>query len=487
MRQCPGSALPCVVLVRVSPSLFTSGLPDMSNASAAILVVDDEELMRGFVVDALLNAGYRVEAASCSDQAREKACGTDIDLMVTDICLGSESGIELVREFATAHPLVPVILMTGYASQDYVLASRELDTCAFLTKPFTHSQLHCSVITGLEERRSRVARDESISRGDRDATCGLAGTSGYVVGLRRLILQVARGDFPIIIQGPSGSGKELVARAIHANSRRGGELMVPVNCAAIPESLQESEFFGHKKGAYTGAYTDREGIIGVADNSTLFLDEVGELTLATQSKLLRVLENKEYQPVGETRPRSVSMRVICATNRDLGQMVAQGAFREDLYYRLKGDVITTSALDEHREDIPDLVWHFLAACTAEGAPSEITREALTFLANRRWPGNIRELRTAVVRLSHAATGMRRVNLAVIEAVLHERFGDEIAVQTYRDAKMLMLEKFEREYFAKLLKRTQGNLTRAAEAAGLHRPNLARKLHTCGISPERYRR
>lgn len=322
---------------------------------------------------------------------------------------------------------------------------------------------------------------------DSNERLGFVGSSSYLRRLRDEIRTVAAGDFPVLIQGDSGTGKELVAVAIHRCSGRGEKQMVVVNCAAVPHQLEEAAFFGHIKGAFTGADRAHEGLIAGAAGSTLFLDEIAETSLEVQAKLLRVLDTGEYLPVGASAMRRVDIRVVSATNRSLEQRVARGLFREDLFFRLKGMVLSTVPLRRHREDIPELVMHFLREQEESSAPADITPSALALLGGYEWPGNVRELRYTVEVLCVASSGRCCIDEHTVQRVLNLNMdtNDDEPVP-YAEAKARAMGRFEHSYFAELLRRYRGNVTRVAESAGMHRPNVARKLKALGIRASDYR-
>ncbi|MBD3316631.1 MAG: response regulator [Chitinivibrionales bacterium] len=456
------------------------------NADTSVLIVDDEECFRGFVSDALRSEGYHVHTAEGVVDARLLTAESPVDVVVTDIQLRDGTGLELVRHFQTISPATGIIVITGYPDQDHVAFSEEREVCAFLTKPFSAEQIRYSVLAAL-----RRSRDMNPCRNEEKAkmknNLGLIGVSSYLTKLRQEIRRIVGASFPVLILGPSGTGKELIAKAIHEQSPRRLRPMITINCAAIPRHLEESEFFGYARGAFTGAATHKHGIIASADGSTLFLDEVGELSPETQAKLLRVLDSGEYMRVGDTQSHRVDLRIVSATNCDLEQMVKEGSFRRDLYYRLKGCVIQTKQLDEHTEDIPLLVEAFLTTVSHPECPRRITAGAMQYLVKKHWPGNIRELKHTVCLLANAARGMKRINLSAVETALHSSDARcDPPLLTYQEAKERALREFEIPYFKELILRYSGNLNRAAQAAGMHRPNLVRKLRGLGISPEPYR-
>ncbi len=460
---------------------------NMNNEDVRILVVDDEESMRGLVEEVLLLEGYRVLAAGSVTDARNILSTGSVDAVVTDIRMPDGSGLDVIRHARSRQPSVPVVVITAYPGRDYVGTAEDLGVHSFITKPFTTQQLRYSVLGALQSispsDRRRLSEGE---RGSERDTLGLIGVSSHIVALRRGIRSAARAVFPVLIQGASGTGKDLVARAIHRCSERNRSAMVTLNCAAIPEHLQEAELFGHCRGAFTGAITAREGIMAAADNSTLFLDEVAELSPPTQAKLLRVLETGEYVRLGETRPRTADIRVLSATNRDLGAMVESRTFREDLYYRLKGLVLETWPLSAHPEDIPALVRFFLAQHAAPGTVRTITAEALSILVRLPWPGNVRELRHAVELMVHRAAGQKRLNRHVVDETLGP-FGSEASDEGgYLAAKGEAVHAFEYRYFSRLLTMYEGNISRAAERAQMDRSNLSKKVRSLGLRPEEFR-
>ncbi len=321
------------------------------------------------------------------------------------------------------------------------------------------------------------------------APFGIVGVSQYAHRLCEDIRTVARGGFPVLVTGPSGSGKELVARAVHAASGRSGQQLVAVNCAAIPKHLEESEFFGHMKGSFTGADREKTGLVAMAHGSTLFLDEVGETSPAIQAKLLRVLDSGEFLPVGASEPRTVDIRLVSATNRDMFEMVERGFFREDLYYRLKGAQVRTRPLREHSEDIPPLVAHFLRQHRVRGKPVEVTPGAMAMLVEHSWPGNVRELRYTVEVLAVAAESRGAIDEATVHTVLGLDGADAAGewFGPYVEARARVLREFDLRYFGGLLHACRGNVSEIARRSGLFRPSVQRKLNTVGLCAGEFRR
>ncbi len=454
---------------------------------STILIVDDDEMLCSYVEDALTSKGCNTYAASNIQEAKRIVQKEPIDLLITDIQMKGGSGIDLVRFFRSDYPYIPTIVITGFPGVEYIKIVEEMEVHAFLTKPFSTEQIRYTVLKGLEKRRRDIEHHAMVDQTNGTDTMGLIGTSQYMLKLRKKILDLAMGDFPVLIQGPSGTGKEIIANAVHSNSSRKDNPIVTINCAAIPKDLEESEFFGYTKGAFTGAYRDRSGIIAAADNSTLFLDEVGELSLSVQAKLLRVLENGEFMRIGETVPRKVDIRIITATNQNIKKMVEGGAFREDLYFRL-GIILTTRLLNEHKEDIPVITRHIINMNRERDAryPAQITSEAMACLVESQWPGNIRELKRTINLLCHTGIGKKRINIADVKSALEGSEVDANIKVSYIQEKSKVLQEFEIDYFTKLLQKYSGNISQASKASGMHRPNLIKKLKNLGISPDDFR-
>jgi len=452
-----------------------------------ILIVDDDEFQLSYLCDALSSKGYATSAVENIQDAKRVAEREPVDLLITDIRMREGSGIDLVRHFRSHFPAIPTIVISGFPGEEYINVLEEMEVDVFLTKPFSAEQIRYSVLKLLEKRRREIEHHGNGGEEQGDGDLGLIGTSQYIVNLRKKIHDIARGEFAVFIQGPSGTGKEIIANAIHNLSRRKENPIVTINCAAIPRHLEESEFFGFRKGAFTGAYRDKNGIIATADNSTLFLDEIAELTLEVQAKLLRVLENGEFIRVGETRPEKANIRIIAATNKDIKAMISQKLFREDLYFRL-GIIINTRPLCEHKEDIPSLVRHCMHINRQESlkCPAQITSDAMALLVEHEWPGNVRQLKQTINLLSHTAQGKKRINSDDVKSVFQKKPGDAYGEASYLEEKGKIVHEFEIDYFTRLLKKYSGNISHAARTSGMHRPNLIKKLQSLGISPEEFR-
>ncbi len=361
-----------------------------------ILIVDDEPVIRHALHRLLARAGYRVTEATNLTEARDLCATQPFELAICDLRLPDGEGSAL----AAAGPGTPVLIMTSYASVSSAVEAMKAGAVDYIAKPFDHDEMLLIVARilkqhGLERENRNLRRDLERAY----PLGGMVGRSALMARVCETVQKVAPTDMTVLIRGESGTGKELVARAIHAKSPRAAIPLVSVNCASIPEGLLESELFGHEKGAFTGATTSHQGLIEAADGGTLFLDEIGELTAAAQSRLLRVLQDGEIRRVGATASRIVDVRLVAATHRDLEQMVRDGSFREDLYYRLEVMEIHLPPLRDRGDDIPLLAEYLLEkACTRmKRTPLTFTPAAMKALQEHRWPGNVRELRNAIER------------------------------------------------------------------------------------------
>ncbi len=358
--------------------------------SAQLLVIDDETNIREVLRIVLEGEGYAVREASTYAEAMQVLGQATFDLVICDIVLPDGNGLDLVRSYHASHPTMDFIMITAHNTPAQALMALRDGAVEYLSKPFDVDEL--KLVVDKRMRRGTPA-------GQIPETYTFVGRSRAMWPVLERIPQVARSDATVLITGESGSGKELIARAIHGASPRAGKLFVPVNCGALPEGLFESELFGHMRGSFTGAVRDKQGLMREADGGTLFLDEIGELTPSTQVKLLRALQDRKVRPVGGTREFEVDARVIAATNQDLRVLIEQGRFREDLYFRIDVISLHIPPLRERREDIPELVRHFVErACERLGVePKEIHRDAMGVLENYAWPGNVRELENTVER------------------------------------------------------------------------------------------
>ncbi len=376
---------------------------------ARILIADDEVNMRRVLGSILRAEGHEVVEAAGARDAREAFAASQFDLVVTDQRMPDGDGLELLAACREVDPAVPVVLLTAYATVELAVDAMRQGAFDFIPKPFVPDAVRAVVARACE--RTELLRENERLRGQVRRLAGpgeLVGASAAMAALVELIARVAPTNATVLITGETGTGKELVARAIHAASRRSGRPFVAVNCAGLSETLLESELFGHERGAFTGAERQRQGVFEAAHTGTLFLDEAGEMSLALQAKLLRVLVNGEVVRVGSTVPRVVDVRILAATNRNLERLVRDGAFREDLYYRLAVVPVPVPPLRARREDIPLLAEHFLAlvARDLKIPPRALSPSALATLAAYDFPGNVRELRNLIERATILARGPR---------------------------------------------------------------------------------
>jgi DNA-binding NtrC family response regulator len=368
--------------------------------SPLILIAEDEDLMRAILMRLLEDAGYRVAAAASAEQALERFAAEDVAVTITDIRMTGMDGLALLDRIKDMDAEALIIVMTAYSSVDSAVAALRKGAYDYITKPFVNEDLLQSVKNALRQRElfreNRALRREL---GGRYSFSEIIGNSPALEAVFRLVEKVAATNTNILIQGESGTGKELIARAIHHNSSRAERPFVAINCGALPETLLESELYGHTKGAFTGATANKPGLFRSAEGGTVLLDEVGEISPAMQVRLLRTLQEHEVTPVGSSLAVAFDARIICATNRDLEKEVADGRFREDLFYRLNVIEIHLPPLRERREDIPLLVRNFITRTAREQERDEkaIEPAALSALINYAWPGNVRELQNAIER------------------------------------------------------------------------------------------
>src|SRR6266550_2060039 len=367
----------------------------------AILLVDDDRDMLSLLDDLLSGEGYKVVKAKSGAEATAALAKSRPDLVMIDVLLPDEDGLTLLAQINREHPELEVIVMTAFGGSSSAIKAMRVGAYDYVTKPFETDDLLATLARVFE--KADMAQEVNALRlelGKQSAQRErIVGSSRPMLEIYKLIGKVAGSDASILVSGESGTGKELVAEAIHKASARNPHPLIKVSCAALPETLLETELFGHEKGSFTGAMTMRKGRFEIADKGTIFLDEIGEMTLGTQTKLLRILQEHEFERIGSNTPLKVDIRVIAATNRDLAEEVDRNRFREDLYYRLNVIHIHMPPLRERKEDIPALVEHFLSKYrwSEDAIPTSITEEALNRLVGYDWPGNVRELENAVER------------------------------------------------------------------------------------------
>ncbi len=441
--------------------------------SARILIVDDEAEMVSLVADIARDHGHAPTGLTAAALALPALEAAAFDLVITDVRMPDVDGIDLIEQIHEHDPRVAIIAMTAFGSIDTAVRAVRAGAVDYLPKPFQPRDMALRIERALERRAMSLELVRLRSEvAERFSVAGILGRSKALEDIVRLVKRVADSPATVLVTGPSGSGKELVARALHGESRRRARKLVAVNCAAIPDALLESELFGVKKGAYTDALRDRVGLFQEADGGTLFLDEIGELALPLQAKLLRVLQEREVRPVGAAAPESVDVRVVAATNRDLGTAVAERTFREDLFYRLAVIEVAIPALRHRTDDILPLAEHFLARA-AERAGKVIvgfSGAAVKLLTAHDWPGNVRELENAVERAAALCEGDRVSPDDLPETVKARRRPDLLEMAADRG---LTIDELCREYARLVLDRAGGNKQRAASLLAVDRRTLQR--------------
>src|SRR5499426_2002406 len=452
-------------------------------AGEHILIVDDEPAIRSTLRDVLEDEGYRVSAVGGGADALRFFADELPDVTFLDIWMGRMDGLETLAEVKRARPEAVVVMISGHGTIETAVKATRLGAYDFVEKPLSLEKILITVSRALEH--ARLERENAALRASLEQRAEIVGESAAIRALRDQIATAAPTTGRVLIHGENGSGKELVARSIHVQSTRRERAFVEVNCAAIPEDLIESELFGHEKGAFTGALARRRGRFELADGGTLFLDEIGDMSLHTQAKVLRALEEQSFERVGGKETIKVDVRVITASNRDLAALIAEGRFREDLYYRLNVIPIEVPALRARRDDIPLLVDHFLTLFCAENGRRRkgIAVEALAYFVGYDWPGNVRELRNMVERLVIMTPG-DVIGPDDLPASLRPRSEPVAAPEgrprTLKEAR----DGFERAYILAELRMHDWNMTRTAEQLGIERSHLYRKVRAYRITPPR---
>ncbi len=440
----------------------------MTDRGERILVVDDSADAREVLQRTLSTRGYTVFATSGVAEAVRMLETMPIDLVITDLRMPKATGLDLIRHVRAHFEFTAVIMITGYASIDSAVSAVKEGAEDYLSKPFTDEELLAAVGSALEKVRLRRAAlaDFDHALGEQ---FGIVGDSPVMRKVFRAIAKAAAADATVLVTGESGTGKELVSRAIHYHGARAAAPFVPVNCAGIPDGLVESELFGHVKGAFTGAVTTRAGFFITADHGTIFLDEIAELTMPMQAKLLRVIEDRQVQMVGAARPREVDVRIIAATNKDLATLVKKGLFRDDLFFRLNIVTLELPPLRERGDDVLALLHRFAAgfARQQDKPVPQFTPAAIEALRGHNWPGNVRELENVVHRLVVMADS-DTIDVSDLPALM--RFS---AAGPPRE--ITTLAEVEMNHIRFVLDAVQGNKTRAAELLGIDRKTLREKL------------
>ena len=435
-----------------------------------ILIADDDKAILLSLGLLLKRAGYEVVTASTPDEVIAAIRGGDFRLVIMDMNYArgttGEEGLELLRKIRVLRPLVPVILMSGWGSIDLAVKGMRLGAFDFITKPWNNLLLLRRVATALE-----IAPRQDVTASGGGADYGIIGESPLLADVLATVRRVAPTDAPVLITGENGTGKELVAKMLHDLSRRSSGPFVKVNLGGMSQSLFESEMFGHVRGAYTGAHADRDGRFAMADGGTIFLDEIGDLDQSCQVKMLRVLQEHTFEPLGSSRTVRSDFRTVCATNVDLPAMVEARTFREDLFYRINLITLRLPSLRERRGDIPLLVRHF-------AGQTEFTSDAMEMLEKLPYPGNIRELRNLVERLSIISGGPGR---KVEGADVSRSISGLSRSRSLTDGADMSLEEIERAAVERAMAASGGNMSKAAEALGITRQSLYRRLQKFGLS------
>ncbi|ABS25174.1 sigma-54 dependent transcriptional regulator [Anaeromyxobacter sp. Fw109-5] len=459
-------------------------------AEGLVLLVDDDPGTRKVAKANLSLEGFEVLVASCGAEALARLGESDPLAVVSDLKMPDMDGIALMDRVHALRPSLPVVLVTAHATVETAVEAMRKGALHYLTKPIRYDELALVLRHAVAHERQR--RDVARLRGELEQAAGfeeIVGTSPAMREVFSMVEQVADADATVLLRGETGTGKELVARAIHRRSARRDRPFVAVNCTAIPRDLMESEFFGHEKGAFTGAVARRIGRFEQAHGSTLFLDEIGDLDLSIQAKLLRVLQEQELTRVGAQDPVRVDVRIVAATNRDLEALVREGRFRDDLYYRLNVIPIRLPPLRERTSDLPALTEHFLGSFakrygrTAPIPPPDVIGAARAY----PWPGNVRELRNLCERA--VLMGWAAVAPILGAGSRADTLGAAALVDPslpLLDAKQRLVERFEREYLTRLLKEHRGRIGEVARAAGIAERNLYEKMKAYGLSRDDYR-
>ncbi len=445
-----------------------------------VLIVDDDEVTRNLLREVLLREGYSIQLAACGEDAVNLIRKHPFPIVLSDIRMAEMDGMAVLREVKKSQLQSAVILMTGFGSMEGAIRAIQEGAFDYVSKPFQMNDLKAVVARAAKhwESLQGVRETHPVPQFEKAAKT-LIGKSPKIVEVYKVLARAAMSASTVLVNGESGTGKELVARAIHDNSPRRERKFLAVNCGALSENLLESELFGHIKGAFTGAISDKRGLFEEAQGGTLFLDEIGDISQALQIKLLRVLQESEFKPVGSVEAKKANVRVIAATHRDLDAMVKAGKFREDLFYRLKVISIELPALRERMEDLPGLVEYFLARYAEKNKKrvSHVSEDAMKLLKSYLWPGNIRELEHAIER----AVAMTNTTILFPEDFPPEvaRAGLILTGPAEPGAKP-SLEDLEKAHILKILQETHFNKSRASEILGIDRATLYRKAQKYGI-------
>jgi len=461
----------------------------------SVLVVDDEEIMREVLETLLTAEGHRVDLAKTGEEGLEAYGRRAFDVVLLDVSMPGIGGLRALEEFLKMDPEAVIVMITAYATFDTAIAAWERGAFGCIRKPFQNEQITARIAAGIsrrrkeEERRTlRRAMSKAVERGE------IIGRSDVMQEVFRLVEQVAAARSTVLITGESGTGKELIAKAIHESSPRATRPFVTVNSSNIPSELLESELFGHTRGAFTGAVAAKKGLFEVADGGSIFLDEIGDIPPETQVRLLRVIQEREFTPLGDTAPRRVDVRIIAATNIDLKDAVRQGTFREDLYYRLSVVPIELPPLRDRREDILPLAQHFIHKYNEENGRTvseQIAPDVLALLESYSWPGNVRELENAIERAVVIAPGDEVTKECLrpeisdpqsIETASHDGASNAAVHDIARGVNFYEeVRRFEVDLIRRALEQTGGHQSRAARLLGMNATTLNSKIKTYNIN------
>ncbi len=445
-----------------------------------ILIVDDEKGILNALSAVLDDEGYTISTAENGSEALKKVKDDTPSVILLDVWLPDIDGLEILKEIRDAYPGVAVIVMSGHGTIETAVRATKLGAYDYIEKPLSMERVHLIVKHAVEQQRLEL---ENVQlKGRIEKWYEMIGESPLIRSLKEQIIVVGRSNSRVLVTGENGTGKELIARSVHRGSPRTSKPFIAVNCAAIPESLIESELFGHEKGAFTGAVSVQRGKFEIADGGTLFLDEIGDMSLSTQAKVLRVLEEQEFQRVGGTRNIRVDVRLITATNKNLPEEIKKGTFREDLYYRINVIILHSPPLRDRKEDIPILAKHFLKEVIREQGlkDKKLTDQSLELMKGYDWPGNVRELRNLMERVAIMTIG-DRINPGDLSIIAKDQNRDvstliNVSSGSLREART----SFERYFILERLKENNWNITKTAEDLKIERSNLHRKIKLLGI-------
>jgi len=446
----------------------------------SILIVDDERGIRDTLRAVMEDEGFVADSVATGEECLKALGRRAYGCILLDVWLPGIDGLETLKQLRASGSQSAVVIISGHGNIETAVRATKLGAFDFIEKPLSIEKTVLTVRNALRQQRLELMNADMAAALGREYV--MVGESVAMRALRKQISVVAPTDGRVLIYGESGTGKELVARAIHAESRRAAAPFIEVNSAAIPEELIESELFGHVKGAFTGATAAKKGKFELADGATIFLDEVGDMSLKTQSKVLRTLDEQRFEPVGSGDPRTVDVRVIASTNKDLEEEISKGNFREDLFYRLNVIPFFVPPLRERKEDVPLLARHFVKefASTYGRRTRELTDDAIEVLMRYSWPGNVRELRNVIERIVIMNPTTTRFERKHLPPLVY-RDGSRRAAGTEFSTLHQARDAYERDYILKKLDENHGNVSRTAEVLGLERSHLYRKMKTLGIA------